>query len=213
MPGEPSPGIVVMAKRPQRDRVKTRLAASIGPAEALRVYQRLLEQTKTTVQMAARELSASYGWWSAGEDGMSWSRHFDPNAHHHAEQRGPDLGARMHRAFADAFALGWTPVVMVGADVADLDAAYLRRALEALDEHDVVLGPAHDGGYVLIGLNFLMSTPFFGPEWGSQTVFADTCALLDRAQIRHTYLDVRRDLDTDDDLRDFPALKSPSQSI
>lgn len=120
-------------------------------------------------------------------------------------QRGPDLGARMHNALSDALH-GVGRAVLIGTDCPELDAAYLDAAFDALDGHDAVLGPAADGGYVLIGLRRPAPTLFTRIAWGTGTVLAETRAGLRAAGLSWRELPTLRDLDEIADLDHFPAL-------
>jgi rSAM/selenodomain-associated transferase 1 len=118
-------------------------------------------------------------------------------------QRGASLGERMSNAFQDAFNLGYGSVALIGSDLPDLPARLVRDAFEALDRHRdaVVLGPATDGGYYLIGMNHLQMPLFDEIEWGTGGVLEQTLEAATRAAVHVTLLDAWSDVDTEDDLR------------
>jgi uncharacterized protein len=129
-------------------------------------------------------------------------------------QEGADLGERMARAFARGFAAGFGPVMLRGSDVPDLPAAVVAEAREVLAEGraQVVLGPATDGGYHLVGLTEPQPRLFQGPAWSSSTVLTDTLGLARQLGLRVHLLPPWADIDTADDLGPFlhrtrPALQ------
>ena len=117
-------------------------------------------------------------------------------------QRGASLGERMSHAFQDAFDLGYESVAIVGSDLPDLPARLVLDTFRALDRHRdaVVLGPAPDGGYYLIGMNRLQKPLFDEIEWGTGRVLEQTLEAARRTGVRVTLLDAWSDVDTEDDL-------------
>ena len=114
-------------------------------------------------------------------------------------QRGADLGERMYHALAAGLAR-YERVLLVGSDCPAIDAAYLHRALQVLDDVPVVLGPALDGGYVLIGVRSVDPALFAGIAWGQPTVYAETVARLRRLGVDWTALPALPDIDRPADL-------------
>jgi hypothetical protein len=115
-------------------------------------------------------------------------------------QAGDDLGARMARAFADVFAQGYRRVLVTGTDLPTLPGSAFSEALTLLDRHDLVLGPAQDGGYYLIGLRKPAPELFAGIPWSTDRVLALTQTKAAAAGLKTALLPVRRDIDTLDDL-------------
>lgn len=115
-------------------------------------------------------------------------------------QRGGSLGERMQSAFEDLFALGYRDAILVGSDVPTIRTADIRRACRALRRGVVVLGPADDGGYYLIGLRTVVPTLFTGIAWGSPDVLRQTEAAAARAGLEVVRLAPRYDVDTPADL-------------
>lgn len=114
-------------------------------------------------------------------------------------QEGSDLGERMHKALQQGLQRA-AKVVLVGSDCPQLDTAYLSQALAALETHDVVLGPATDGGYVLIAVTTLAASWFEGIEWGSESVYAQTVAKLQASATPWMALAPLQDVDRPEDL-------------
>jgi hypothetical protein len=111
-----------------------------------------------------------------------------------------DLGRRLLAAFTAARDAGIGRAVMVGTDCPELQAAHLEQALQALGDHDLVLGPAADGGYYLIGARRPCPGLFRDMPWSTDRVLALTLARARDAGLRVRLLDLLRDLDTADDL-------------
>lgn len=167
--------LLVFAKAPVAGAVKTRLAATAGAGRALAVYRTLLDATlDCAVAARADGVVGSVELWIAPEgDPAALDA---PVARHALERRvqhGGDLGARMAHAIADALARA-SRVLLVGTDCPVLSPAYLAQAAAALHAHDAVLGPAEDGGYVLVGARRPLAFP--GVRWSTAEACADTRA-------------------------------------
>lgn len=163
--------IVVVAKAPVAGTVKTRLAPRLGAAGAARLHEDLVRRTLRTALEAAVgpvELCAA-----PSVDHPFFAACARDYAIEVSEQGEGDLGDRMARAIGRITEAG-VRAVLIGADCPALDATYLRAAVRALDRHDVVLGPAEDGGYVLVGARRLVPEMFRGLQWGTETVLEDT---------------------------------------
>ena len=124
-------------------------------------------------------------------------------------QQGADLGQRLANSFQHGFQQGCQPIILAGADCPQLDTTILQQALTQLNSHDVVLGPASDGGYYLIGLNQPRSELFHNINWGDETVLAATCQRVAQAGLSHTLLPVLHDIDIPADLADLPMELAP----
>jgi uncharacterized protein len=123
-------------------------------------------------------------------------------------QRDADLGLRMHRALSSALAAGES-AILVGTDCPLLDAGYLARASLALTRHDVVIGPAEDGGYVLVALSRDVDI-FSDMPWSTPAVMAATRARVIALGASYAELDALWDVDTASDVARFRALRGRS---
>lgn len=191
--------LLVFVRAPQPGRVKTRLAAAVGDAPALRVYRRLAEHTLAEARTLAADgvaVRVHHAPADAGDDVEQW---LGPGPVY-LPQAGGDLGARMKDAFARAFAAGAERVVIVGSDLPEVSAALLRRAFQLLDAHPAVVGPARDGGYYLLGLRGVTDGVFDGMEWSTPRVLATTLERMEAAGVAPALLEVLCDVDTVDDL-------------
>lgn len=194
---KPRARILVFARPPVAGQAKTRLIPALGAEGAARLHARLTERTLhevSEVPAIEREL------WCANDPDhpgcQDWSRRY---ALRIRSQRGADLGARMLHALDEALAA--TPcAVLIGTDSIDLCAADLEDAIDALQRVPVVLTPAADGGYLLVGLRRSVPAMFQGVDWGSDRVLEQTRACL-RAQGRDWQeLATRHDIDRPVDL-------------
>jgi len=190
--------LIVLAKAPEAS--KSRLAAAIGADAAARVAAALLKDALRRAEdsgLRPRTLS-----WK-GPGGHPWRDRAAARGWRIVPQPSGDLGARMREALADALARA-PRALLLGTDCPDLDARLLVRAARWLDGADVVLGPARDGGYVLIGaarralphLDHL----FFGIRWGNADVAATTRARAADCGLVMRETEPLRDLDDADDL-------------
>ncbi len=195
----PSPHLLVFAREPVLGRVKTRLAAGIGAAAALAVYRELLALTAAAV--AAAQVPATV-WLAEAPDGgdPARSRPEWPGLPWRVQPAADALGARMAQAFGEAFAAGAGRVVIVGTDCPGLSAALLRQAFDHLLRAELVVGPADDGGYYLLGMNKLEAELFANKDWSTATVLPNTLADAARLGLRVARLPTLHDVDSAQDL-------------
>jgi uncharacterized protein len=125
-------------------------------------------------------------------------------------QLGAGLGERLVSAFGQLLADSADRAVVIGADCPDLEPAAIRRAFAALEQHDLVIGPAHDGGYYLIGLSRPAPALFDQVSWGTDRVCAQTLERADRGGLAVATLEILGDIDTPEDLVRFVARRSVS---
>ncbi|MCC3152456.1 TIGR04282 family arsenosugar biosynthesis glycosyltransferase [Hymenobacter sp. BT770] len=195
--------LLVFARVPALGQVKTRLAAGVGDTEALAIYHELLGITRAAIAEAGVAATV----WLAGTAGP------EPTALEAQEwaqltarsQQAGDLGQRMTAAFAAAFAAGAEKVAIIGTDCPGLRPEHLTEAFALLSQHDVVLGPATDGGYYLLGLRQPQPELFQNKAWSTETVLADTVADARRLGRRVALLPELHDVDTAEDLATWRA--------
>lgn len=197
----PHARILVFAKAPLPGACKTRLIPSLGPEGAAKFAEDLLVGT---LERIANADLAQVELWCAPDTVHSA---FQALAERHKlqlqTQRGSELGARMQAAMTAALSTA-EPVLLIGTDCPDLDAAYLQQALAALTDSPAVLGPANDGGYVLLGLKraAVPALPaLFAPmPWGTGQVAANTRERMRAAGLDWTELPSLADIDRPEDL-------------
>lgn len=197
----PETRILIFAKAPIPGQVKTRLIPALGATGAARLHRRLLWQLLERLAPAG---IAPLELWVTPDLSHPFFRalagRFELSLHN---QSGKDLGERMHQAVAWA-QRDSEAVVLIGTDCPGLDAAYVASALEALAGEDAVLGPAEDGGYVLLGLRRAAPALFRAIPWGGERVAAITRARMCELGWRWRELPVLWDVDRPADLGRMP---------
>lgn len=195
--------LVVFVRQPIPGRVKTRLAATVGDGAACAVYRAMAEHVVMAVQ--------DPGWTTLlyvdHPDGVVPVREWLGLPTH--LQRGADLGERLQNSVADH---NNARVVVIGTDAPDVDATVVASAFLALDTHHLVLGPAYDGGYFLIGLQCPLPEVFEGIEWSTERVLSQTVQAAINANATVHIMEPRRDIDTEDDVRSYLA-EQPNTSL
>jgi rSAM/selenodomain-associated transferase 1 len=197
----PSTSVAILAKAPIPGRAKTRLIPAIGAHAAAVLQERLTERTAAT---AAAANTGPVTLWCTPDPGHASFRELVAR-HKIALKRQPDgdLGRRMLAAMNG-------PTLVIGTDCPALTAGHLHEAANALRDADVVLIPADDGGYVLIGARAAHPELFRDIDWGTETVLAETRARISTLGFKSIELRPLWDVDTESDLarleREFPEL-------
>jgi uncharacterized protein len=191
----------MLARAPVAGRVKTRLIPALGAQGACDLQQLLLERA---LQLPAHGFSERFLWLDdlPGADlqqlaqSLGWTL---------VEQPAGDLGERMRRIAALGLAES-DAVILIGNDCPALDGGYLQAACDALQEQSVVIGPAEDGGYVLLGLRCIDAALFSDMPWGTERVFDMTLQRLQQLDWRPALLPALWDVDRPEDLSRLAAL-------
>ncbi len=198
VPGRAPDRLIVFTRHPVPGRVKTRLIPALGPAGAAALQQAMTRHTLEVASVLEGDgVTVEVRFDGGGREAV---RRWLGDRFPLAEQGDGDLGERMRRAFDDAFAAGTGRALLIGTDCPDLDAPLLRAARAALDRHDLVLGPARDGGYYLIGLRQPAPDLFRDVPWGTDTVLARTEGIARGLGLAVARLPVLDDVDRPEDL-------------
>lgn len=186
--------LMIFVRNARIGRVKTRLAATVGNERALEIYIRLLDYTAEVCRSVHSDKAVFYA------DFIEEVDEFDIPVFQKYLQRGEDLGEKMKNAFVKSFAKGYEKVIVIGSDCFEINSKIIEMAFDSLNDHDIVAGPAKDGGYYLLGMKRLYSAFFENKIWSTSNVFLDT--LLDIKQLNLTYytLPVLNDIDEESDL-------------
>jgi rSAM/selenodomain-associated transferase 1 len=192
---EPKADVILFTKSPVPGFAKTRLAAEIGETAAAELAVALLKDTVSLCSKSARRLYIAL----AANDEHDSLAGFVPDAPHY-RQRGRNLGERLTAAFAEAFDRGAERPVLVGSDSPTLPSHLIDCARRALEHHDVVLGPAEDGGFYAVALNEPHPELFAGIEWSTQRVLQQTLANAAAHDLSVCCLPYWYDVDTKADL-------------
>ena len=184
--------IIIFIKNIERGKVKTRLAATVGDDQALKIYEAILEHTQKVVRAVNAERFLFYSSFIEKKD--SWSGNF----FNKKVQSQGDLGSRMSNAFLDVFGVDGKAII-VGSDCASLTHEIIKTALEKLDEYPFVVGPTFDGGYYLLGMNSYEPSVFEDIEWSTETVFPTTLLRMASLRKRCFFLPQLSDIDYEED--------------
>jgi rSAM/selenodomain-associated transferase 1 len=191
--------LLIFTRNPELGKVKTRLAKTVGDETALEIYKFLLQKTREISLKVTSDTAVYYSVKVRSND--LW----DSENYQKHQQVGEDLGIRMLNAFKDSFGAGYKKVVIIGSDLYDLTSENIEKAFTELDDNDVVLGPAKDGGYYLLGMNSLHSKIFKDKNWGTETVRKDTLADLKDKKVH--LLKELNDIDVFEDIKDHPSFQ------
>ena len=191
--------ILIFTRNPELGKVKTRLAKGIGDKNALEVYEILLNHTNEVLKKINVPKRVMYS-----ED-INRDDIWDNIIYQKRTQFGNDLGARMRNAFSEAFEDNYQKIIIIGTDLYDLEASDIENAFEKLNHHDIVVGPAIDGGYYLLGLKYIPKGIFANKFWGTSSVLHDT--LEDIKELNYHLLKSKNDIDTVNDIKKIPEFQ------
>ncbi|HVR71392.1 MAG TPA: TIGR04282 family arsenosugar biosynthesis glycosyltransferase [Vicinamibacteria bacterium] len=190
--------LIVFVKEPRKGTVKTRLSSALGPARAAELYRVLAEEEVRRTRPARGDYERLFFFtpaaarpalaeWFPGETLLP--------------QEGADLGARMAHAFEVAFGRGAPRAAVIGTDVPWVSRQLVKESLLALDDHEVVAGPARDGGYYLLALDRPRPQLFEGIPWSTPAVLRATAERARLLGLRLSVLEPLADIDTIEDVR------------
>jgi rSAM/selenodomain-associated transferase 1 len=205
--------LIVFLKNPTEGHVKTRLAAGIGNEKALWIYLELLSITAEAVKNLAGISVFLYFDEALPGDASAEEHQARVHAFRNGEnctvaiQTGDNLGERMLNAFTEVKNKGFHKICIIGTDCPEISTALLEEAFRELDTHDLVTGPALDGGYYLLGMKQVHAPLFKDKNWSTTTVLASTMGDAADAGLSVALLRQLRDLDDSDDLAFFPHLE------
>ena len=186
--------LIIFIKNPVLGKVKTRLAATIGNEKALEIYKSLVAHTMEAVKECN---AAVFLYFSDSiEETISTQK---PGCIKKI-QSGKDLGERMLKAFDEVSGLLYQKVVIIGTDCPGINLQLIDEAFAALENSDVVIGPAADGGYYLLGMNKPYKSLFQNINWSTSAVLNETISRCDESELKYALLEVLHDLDEEKDL-------------
>lgn len=196
--------LILFTRYPQPGSTKTRLIPALGEEGAADLQREMTQFTVNTVKSLQKNFVCDVEVRFEGADTARIADWLGEGIRY-APQGTGDLGGRMARAFSEAFAADTEAAVLIGTDCPDLSKDTLREAFDALDDCELVIGPARDGGYYLIGLNVsardrTLPELFSQPAWGTASVLETTLATAERLGLRVHSLPELRDVDYPEDL-------------
>ncbi|MHB0754770.1 TIGR04282 family arsenosugar biosynthesis glycosyltransferase [Polaribacter sp. M15] len=191
--------LLIFTRNPELGKAKTRLAKTVGDETALEIYKFLLQKTRDISLKVNADKAVYYSVKIRKND--IW----DNNSYQKHQQKGDDLGIRMHNAFKNGFEAGYEKIIIIGSDLYDLTSTNIDNAFHQLDKNDVVIGPALDGGYYLLGMKKMHPQVFLNKNWGTETVRKDTLANLQDKKV--FLLKELNDVDLFEDIEHHPAFQ------
>lgn len=192
----PDSRLIIFAKAPVAGKVKTRLLGKITEQQAANLHKLMLGHA---VEMLLASRLAPVSLYCHPDTSHELFQSYGRRGVRLEQQSGEDLGTRMSRAFETTLAQARS-VVLIGSDSPAMDEHYLSTAFRKLMNHEIVIGPAEDGGYVLVGQSDLNAQMFRGISWGGADVMANTRKLLREGGSNWSELDTLWDVDRPSDL-------------
>jgi len=189
--------VLVFEKNAILGQVKTRLASGMGELPALEIYKHLVQLTYSALEEVPVPV------WTFFSDFIPVST--NPIVENSFVQQGQDLGERMSNAFARTFESGRDKVVLIGTDCPTLQSHHLLQAFEALNHSDLVVGPATDGGYYLIGMKGKAAYLFERIAWSTSQVLSQTLHVASQHGLIVTLLPELDDIDTQEDWQRYSS--------
>ncbi len=202
----PDARLIIFTRAPQAGKCKTRLIPMLGEQGAANLQRELIQNCVAT--LCTQPLCPTELWCSPDTDQplfQSLAQDYPLSLH---TQQGADLGERMYHAMAGGDS---ACTIIVGTDCPEMSRDYVVQAIETfITGKDAVIGPAEDGGYVLLALRQVDASLFQDIEWGTQGVLAQTAQKMTAAGLAWQAIATLWDLDEGEDLRRYQALKSAS---
>jgi rSAM/selenodomain-associated transferase 2/rSAM/selenodomain-associated transferase 1 len=191
--------LIIFTRYPEPGTTKSRMIPALGADGAADLQRRMTQHlaSKVTALMEQQSLAVEIRFDGGSEALMrDW---LGPSFSYRDQGRG-DIGRRMERALTDGFQDGYTAIVIIGSDIPDISNAIIMQAFKALQKNRLVLGPADDGGYYLIGMHLAdgyraYSELFEAIKWGTNTVLSQTIAAAERLGMAYVLLDTLKDVD------------------
>ncbi|MCC3405052.1 MAG: TIGR04282 family arsenosugar biosynthesis glycosyltransferase [Microcoleus sp. PH2017_10_PVI_O_A] len=191
--------LIVFTRYPEPGQAKTRLIPVLGKTGAANLHRLMAQKAiaRALSLQTSRRLSVEIHHTGGSQQQMQDWLGTDII---YQNQIDGDLGAKMTAAFQQSFNSGIDKAAIIGTDCPDLKAEIMAQAFDKLSQHDLVLGPAKDGGYYLIGLRRSIPELFAGINWGTSEVFAATQAIAQNLNLNIAYLPTLVDIDIPEDL-------------
>lgn len=186
--------LLIFTKNLIHGEVKTRLAATAGNDTAYAVYGQLIKHTVTITSYLPVDKTVFYS--KSIEPADVW----DPKIYRKQIQSGDDLGEKMQNAFAVIFDEGYKKAVIIGTDCIELNSAIIMNSFVYLGNHDVVIGPAKDGGYYLLAMKKLHAELFKNINWSTNEVLSQTLEICKHLGLSTYLLPELSDIDDENDL-------------
>lgn len=198
--------LIIFTRYPEPGKVKTRLIPALGPVGAAEFYRQMAEHTLAQAKRLQGQRSLQVEIRFVGGTPELMQDWLGKDVIYTNQGTG-DLGERMARSLQSAFDETIQRAVIIGTDCLELDAQVLEKAFRSLEQHDLVLGPATDGGYYLIGLRQPVPELFKSIAWSTSAVLQQTVKCAQKLGLAIAYLPPLSDIDTPEDLHQVETLR------
>lgn len=192
--------LIIFTRNPELGKVKSRLAKDVGAETALAIYKDLLKHTHDIALQVDADRNLYYSEAIHKQD--MWSE----TQFNKFVQKGEDLGIKMLNAFKDGFKAGYKNIAIIGSDILELKANHITDAFKKIENNEVVIGPAKDGGYYLLGLSKMIEPLFKNKAWGTETVLKSTLSNLVEINQNFKLLTELNDIDYVSDIKDMSLI-------
>jgi uncharacterized protein len=199
--------LIIFTRYPEPGKAKTRLIPALGDVAAADLHRQMTEQTLDRVKLLQQSHPVGVEVWFAGGDRDRMQTWLGADLQYQLQPEG-DLGSRMAQAFQVGFDRGVKASIIVGTDCPELTVEILTAAFQALQQTDLVLGPATDGGYYLIGLRRSAPELFESIAWSTDRVFQQTVDIASKLNLSLSCLPMLADVDRPEDLPVWDRFKS-----
>ncbi len=203
--------LIIFAKYPREGEVKTRLAKAMGEKFAVSFYKACAENTFKECEKIIPINVSVYLFYADRKDEKLISN-WASNRFLYKEQNGETLGERMENAFSQVFHDEAGSAIIIGTDLPDISYPLIAEAFEALEKHQVVIGPSSDGGYYLLGMNELYSSLFSGIKWSTGSVLKSTIEIIKNKNLSAKILKELTDIDEHKDLKKWFSVSKPDEN-
>lgn len=199
LPANPKQHLIIFTRYPEPGKTKTRLIPALGTLGAANLQREMTEYTIFQVQELQKVIDISVQMRFAGGNLQLMQDWLGLGLVYQSQGEG-DLGSRMARSLFESFQSGAEKVIIIGTDCPGVNTQILATAFDKLHDFDVVLGPAIDGGYYLIGLRQTIPELFVNIEWGTAQVFQKTVDIAQKLNLSQVNLPPLADIDRPEDL-------------
>ena len=186
-------GVIVFVKNPELGKVKTRLATTVGDEKALEIYNKLLDYTRDVlIEVDDTKKYVFYSSFIDEDDG--WQNDiFEKKL-----QMNGGLGEKITEALKNIFEI-CDQVVIIGSDCPQLTPSHIELAFDKLQKQNIAIGPSHDGGYYLLGMDRFYPEIFQDITWSTDTVFQETLQKAESSGLTSYILETLSDIDYEED--------------
>jgi len=211
--------LILFTRYPQPGKAKTRLIPALGAVGAADLHRQMVEQTLVQVKRLQAQSSLALSveiWFASDLDEIAAAIQMQDwlgNCWSYRAQSSGNLGDRLIVAQQAAFSVGIQQVITIGTDCPGLTAELIQQAFQLLEQHDLVLGPAQDGGYYLIGLRRHWPELFCDITWSSELVLQQTVEIAASLGLSVVYLEMLADVDRPEDLPIWEAHRATKPEL